>query len=156
MSPLKITIEVHCDLSRDIWTPKIFGPPGPNITEIADHLWNIRTLTSAALQAHFQVQRCWVSIAAMGQTATAFAWIIGGRGSTVNCSIARIVGAVKLTKIVIYDPSAVQYSGIRLIYYYDVQFSCSFWLNLLGAQCAHEYCDNNCTCLELYPHASTL
>ena len=22
------------ELSRDIWTPKIFGPPGPNITEI--------------------------------------------------------------------------------------------------------------------------
>ena len=30
-----------------------------------------------------------------------------------------------------------------------------FWLNLLGAQCVHECC-NNCTCLELYPYASTL
>ena len=56
---------------------------------------------------------------------------LGGRGSMVNCSIARIAGAVKLTKIVIYDRSAVQYSWIRSIYHFDVQISCSFWLNLL-------------------------
>ena len=37
---------------------------------------------------------------------------LGGHGSMVNRSIARIaaVGAVKLSEIVIYDPSAVQYS----------------------------------------------
>ena len=34
---------------------------------------------------------------------------LGGRGSTVNRSIARIAGAVKLTEIVIYDRSAVRY-----------------------------------------------
>ena len=41
---------------------------------------------------------------------------LGGRGSTVNRSIARIEGAMKLTEIVIYDRSAVQYSYIRSIY----------------------------------------
>ena len=35
---------------------------------------------------------------------------LGERGSTVNRSIARIAGAVKLTEIVIYDRSAVQYN----------------------------------------------
>ena len=34
---------------------------------------------------------------------------LGGRGSTVNRSIARIAGAVKFIEIVIYDRSAVQY-----------------------------------------------
>ena len=46
------------------------------------------------------------SITAMGQTSTVLAWIIGGRSSTINRSIARIAGAVKLTKIVIYDGTA--------------------------------------------------
>ena len=64
---------------------------------------------------------------------------LGGRGSTVNRSIAQIAGAVKLTEIVIYDHSAVQYSWIRSIYHYDMQISCSFWLNLLGTQCTHEF-----------------
>ena len=35
---------------------------------------------------------------------------LGGRGSTVKRLIARIAGATKLTEIVIYDRSAVQYS----------------------------------------------
>ena len=43
--------------------------------------------------------------------------------------------AAKLAEIVIYDHLAVQNSWI---YHDHEQISCSFWLNLLGAQCAYE------------------
>ena len=65
---------------------------------------------------------------------------LGGRDSIFNCSIAQIVPerAAKLVEMVVYNPSAVQYSWIRSIYSDHMQISCSFGLNLLLAQCAYE------------------
>ena len=65
---------------------------------------------------------------------------LGGCGSTFNCLIVPVVPrrAAKLVEIIIYDRSTVQYSWIRQIYHDQVQISCSFELNLPGAQYTYE------------------
>ena len=79
-----------------------------------------------------------------------------GHGSTVNCSIARVVPehAAKLVEIVIYDCPAVQYNLIWSIHNNHEHISHSFVLNLLGAKCAYLH-GNVATliapALELYP-----